>query len=449
MPDMIGGEDRVDGEDNGGGGAGLPRPGDVLAAAKRISGHLPRTQTRPSPKLAALTGAREVYLKIDTSLHTSSFKERGALNAVLQLGEAERKAGVITASAGNHAQALAHHAGRLDVSAVVVMPAATPQVKVDGARAVGADVILHGEVFDDALAHARALAAEQGRTFVHAFDDARVIAGQGVAMLELVADAPALDMVVIPVGGGGLIGGCLLALEALSQEALHSGAEIGGGAKAGTAPHVPEILAVEPSMYPSMARALRGQTDMIVGGDTIAEGVAVKTVGGLTRQVVAERLSVDQTLDVTEAAIEDAVVHLAMMEKLVVEGAGALGLAAMLAAPERFAHRSVGLMVCGGNIDARLFGQVFSRHFARANRRARIRVDCSDQPGRLAMIANIIQDSGANVLDVVHDRLALDAPAKMTVIDFIVEIENAAVTTGVIERLQAAGFARARVIEAR
>lgn len=404
---------------------------DVLAAAERITNHLPRTHTRPAPKLAALTGAREVFVKVDTALHTASFKERGALNALLQLPEDQAEAGVITASAGNHAQALAHHGRRLNIPVSVVMPKSTPSVKIDGARSLGAKVILHGEVFDEAMDEARRLGEQEGRTFIHAFDHPHVIAGQGVAMLELLADAPDIDIAPIPVGGGGLISGSILAASVLRPE--------------GKTP--PEILAVEPTMYPSMARALRGEAPMTLGGDTIAEGVAVKTVGGLTKALVQEHLSIDHTLDVSEATIEEAVVHLAMKEKLVVEGAGALGLAAMLEHPDRFHDRRVGLLICGGNIDARLFGQVLARHIARSRRRARIRVECPDRPGRLASISNIIQGNGANVMEVIHDRLALDALAKSTVIDFIIETEDASVTAAVVERLQAAGFPRSRLVE--
>lgn len=406
-------------------------PRDVSAAAERIAHCIPRTQTRTSPKLAALTGARQVYLKIDTSLHTASFKERGAANALRLLSPDQAQAGVITASAGNHAQALAHHAKLLGISAMVVMPEPTPLVKVEGARALGAEIVLHGESFDDAHQHALALADDQGRTLVHGFDNPGVIAGQGVAMLELLADAPDIDITPIQVGGGGLMAGCLLAREGLRAEGKC----------------VPDVLAVEPTLYPSMARALRGDPPIEQGGDTIAEGVAIKAVGPVPRAVIAARLSPEKTLSVAEAAIEEAVVHLAMTEKLVVEGAGALGLAAMLAHPEHFRDRTVGLFICGGNIDARLFGQVLARHTARCHRRARIRVECPDRPGRLAAAANIVQGNGANVMEVIHDRMALDALAKSTVIDFIIEIENPSVTSAVVARLQAAGFPRARIIE--
>ncbi len=409
----------------------LPTGADVEAASKRIGKNLVRTQTRRSPRLAALTGAKDVFLKIDTELHTASFKERGALNALLCMTPKQKKAGVITASAGNHAQALAYHAKRLGISPVVVMPKPTPQVKIDGARALGAKVVLHGELFDDALEEASRIGEDEGRTFVHAFDDANVIAGQGVALKEMLEDAPDLDVVAVPVGGGGLIAGCLLAREGR-----------GDGRK-------PIVIAVEPTMYPSMARAVTGEAPVLLGGDTIAEGVAVKTAGGLTAAIVKQHISAQDMVDVSESSIEEAIVKFAMVEKLVVEGAGALGLAAMLENPDFFRDRSVGLMVCGGNIDARLFGQVLARHLARAHRRARIRVECSDRPGRLAKIAMIMQASGANVMDVIHDRLALDAPAKGTIIDFIIETSDESVTAAVVERLQAAGFPRSRVLESR
>lgn len=404
----------------------LPTIADVLAARERIAGAVARTPTRRAPKLAELVSAREVWVKFDNQQHTGAFKERGALNALLTLDAQRAKKGVVTASAGNHAQALAHHATRLGISTVVVMPVGTPQVKVDGAKKFGAKVVLRGEYFEDAMAAARAIEAEEGRALVHPFDDAAVIAGQATATLELLEDAPGVEIVPVQVGGGGLISGAHLAAEAQ-----------GGAAR---------IIGVEPAMYPCMKNALDG-ANRPVGGDTIAEGIAVKGAGEITQALCRERMSGDDILLVDEDAIEEAVVTLAMKEKTVAEGAGAAGLAALTAYPDLFADRVVGILVCGGNIDARLLGQVLARHLVRTRRRARIRVECRDQPGHLAGITAVLRESGANVIDVLHDRLALEVPAKDTIIDLIIETDDEAATLQVVENLHAAGFPRARIIE--
>ncbi len=403
---------------------------DVLAARRRAAGRLPRTPTRPSAKLAALTGAREVWLKLENQFHAGSFKERGALNALLCLAEPARRAGVVTASAGNHAQALAYHATRLGVSAKIVMPISTPQVKVDGTRRFGGEVVLAGEVFDEAVEAARAIESEERRTFVHAFDDPAVIAGQGTATLELLEDQPGLDMVVIPVGGGGLIAGGVIAAE---------GVAAAGGPRT-------DVLGVETAMFPSLRNALDGKP-RAVGGDTIAEGIAVKAVGAAPLAVLRGRLEPSDVMLVSESGVEEAIVALAMQEKTVVEGAGAAGLAALMENPERFRNRVVGLIICGGNIDARLLAQVLARHLVRTRKRARIRVECSDRPGRLAEITSVLRLAGANVIDVLHDRLALDIPAKDTVIDVIIETDAAEATLSVVERLRESGFDRARLLE--
>lgn len=403
---------------------------DVLKARASARGVVARTPARLAPKLAALTGAASVRLKLENLHYTGSFKERGVVNALSLLSPERAARGVVAASAGNHAQALAYHAQRLNISAVIVMPEATPAVKVEGTRRFGARVVLAGEVFDEAMTEARRIEAEEGRALVHAFDDPAVIAGQATATLELLEDGPEIELIVVPVGGGGLIAGALLAAE---------GAQAAGGPKT-------EIIGVETAMYPSLRKALSGEA-LEVGGDTIAEGIAVKAIGPAPMSVVAPRLGADDVMLVGEGAIEEAIVTLAMVEKTIAEGAGAAGLAALFEHPARFRGRHVGVMVCGGNIDASLFAQVLNRHLVRSKRRARVRVECLDRPGRLAEITNTLRAAGANVIDVAHDRLALDVPAKDTVIDVILETDDAASTLAVIERLRAAGFPRARIIE--
>ncbi len=401
---------------------------DVMAARARLAGRLERTPTRRAPKLESLTGARRVWLKIDAFLHTGSFKERGALNALSCLSEDEAKAGVVTASAGNHAQALAHHAAKLGISAKIVMPEPTPFVKVQGTRKRQATVVLHGDVVDDAMEEARRIAEAEGRALIHPFDDERVIAGQGTALVELLEDADDVESVVCPVGGGGLLAGSLLSAEGVR------------GADA------PSVFGVEPTMFPSLRNALRGDPQP-VGGATVAEGVAVKRVGEAPLDVIRPRMGLERALIVSEAAIEEAVVHLAMREKIVAEGAGALGLAALLEHREAFEDRAVALLVCGGNIDPSLLGSVLSRHLVRARRRARLRVECPDRPGRLAEITAILTKAGANVIDVQHDRLAVDVPAKETMIDVVIETDTAQVTFDVLDTLHAKGFPNARLLE--
>ncbi len=402
----------------------------VLEARERAAGQLPRTPTRASITLADRTSASAVWLKLENHHYAGSFKERGALNAILTLPPEQAEAGVVAASAGNHAQALAYHARRCGVSAKIVMPVGTPHVKVEGTRRFGAEIVLAGDVFDDSMAEARRIEAEEGRALIHAFDNPAVIAGQGTATLELLEDAPELDYLIVPVGGGGLIAGALLAVEGFTKKN-------GAG---------PKVIGVETEMYPS----LRNELDMggrKVGGGTIAEGIAIKSPGGAPLSIIRPRMKAEDVLLVEEAQIEEAVVALAMGEKSVAEGAGAAGVAALLQHSRRFADARVGVIVCGGNIDARLLGQVLARHLVRVRRRARVRVQCVDRPGRLAEITTILHAMNANVMDVMHDRLALDAPAKDTVIDLVIETDHESVMRDVIKRLQEAGFPRARLMD--
>ncbi len=415
----------------------LPTAEDVLSARARMAGQLPRTLTRDAPRLAQEHGAAGVQLKIDTALTTGSFKERGALNAILSLTPEQAQRGVITASAGNHAQALAYHARKRGITVTVVMPAHTPKVKIAGARHLGAEVVLHGEEFDEALAEARRREAEEGLAFVHAFDDPAVIAGQGVAVLEMLEDAPDIDTLLVPIGGGGLISGALLAEETLRA------------ARAAQGRPPLRILGVEPAMYPSMRYALGGRDDVPLGGRTIAEGVAVKRAGGLTMRVCRARMTAQEILTVSEPAIEEAVVALAMGEKLIAEGAGALGLAAMMEHRDIIRARHVGLMICGGNIDARLMAQVLARHLVRTRRRARLRVECLDQPGSLSRVSAILMQEGVNIIDVLHNRMVVDVPAKETRIDLVIETDDASITEGVVKRLRAEGFPGARILDER
>ncbi len=423
--------------------AGALSADDVLAARARLGAATERTPVRVAPALAQRCGARDVWLKLDTLLPTGAFKERGALNALLMLSPEQARRGVVTASAGNHAQALAYHGGRLGVSVTVVMATHTPQVKIAGARRLGARVMLEGDAFDDALAQARRLEAEDGLTLVHPFDDAAVIAGQGVGILEFLEDAPDIDTLLIPVGGGGLIAGALLAAEAA------------GGPRR-------EVLGVEPAMYPSMRLALGDAAallDMegdpearhgVLGGHTIAEGVAVKRAGLLTAAVCRRfGLTAQDIVLVSEPAIEEAIVELAMTEKLVSEGAGALGLAAVIEHEDRVRERRVGLHVCGGNIDARLFAQVLARHLVRTRRRARLRVECFDRPGSLADVTAALTAEGVNIIDVLHNRMVVDVPAKETRVDFVIETDDAAITEAVVARLRRSGFPRARILDER
>ena len=393
-----------------------PTIDDIRAAAERIEGAIVHTPMLMSRTLSERIGA-EVWLKFENLQFTSAYKERGALNKLLQLTDEERARGVITASAGNHAQAVAYHARRLGIPATIVMPATTPTVKVSQTEGHGARVILEGDMFDDAYARARELELEQGLVFVHPFDDPMVIAGQGTLALEMLEVAPDLDTVCIPIGGGGLMSGIALAARALKPDITLYGAEA--------------------ELYPSMKCAIEGCA-LPIGGDTLAEGIAVKRPGDLTSAILKDL--VDEILLVAERDLEHAVALLVTVEKSVVEGAGAAGLGAMLAQPERFAGRKVATVLCGGNIDTHLLANVLVRELVRTGRIARLRVAAQDQPGALAAITAKFHEAGVNIIEIRHSRIFTALPAKDTVIEVECEARDSAAIDQVERMLEAAGF---------
>lgn len=389
---------------------------DVVAAHARISDQIVRTPTLISRTLSDLTGAT-VYLKFENLQFTAAYKERGALNTLLQLSEAARSAGVIAASAGNHAQGLAFHANRLGIPATIVMPRNTPIVKVVQTQGHGATVILEGDTFDAAYAHARILEGERGLTFVHPFDDPRIIAGAGTVALEMLADVPQIDMLAVPIGGGGLISGMATVARAQARPV--------------------EVVGVEAELFPSMYNRVNG-TDMPCAGDTLAEGIAVKEPGGITSRMVAEL--VDDIVLVSERSLEEAVSLLLQIEKTVVEGAGAAGLAALLAHPERFRGRTVGVVLCGGNIDTRLLANVLLRDLARSGRLARLRIRLQDQPGALFNVARIFEAERVNIIEVYHQRVFTTLPAKGLITDIECETRDRAHLDKLVAALRAGGY---------
>jgi len=394
---------------------------DIEAAAARLVGHVLDTPFVESKTLSQITGA-QVFLKFENLQFTASFKERGALNklaALLESGQAIR--GVIAASAGNHAQGVAHHAQRLGLRAVIVMPVLTPTVKVERTRGFGAEVVLHGDGFDEARDHALALAEAEGLTFIHPFDDPLVIAGQGTMALEMLRGQPALDMLVIAVGGGGLISGIATAARALLK---------------GRQPPI-EIIGVQTTRFPAMFNLFKG-TQLPQGISTIAEGIAVGQPGQITRRVVAEL--VDDLVLVDEGEIEQAIVMLLEIEKTLVEGAGAAGLAALLKEPARYAGKRVGLVLCGGNIDPLLLAAIIERGMVRAGRLARIRVGARDAPGVLARITTIVAEAGANIDEVHHQRAFSTGSVQNVDVELVLQTRNPAHVREVVAALTAAGF---------
>ena len=393
-----------------------PTIDEVRAAAERIKGSVIRTPMLVSRTLSEVIGA-EVWLKFENLQFTAAYKERGALNKLLQLDPAEHSRGVIAASAGNHAQAVAYHAKRLGIPATIVMPSTTPTVKVTQTAGHGANVVLHGDMFDDAYARARELALEKGYVFIHPFDDPQIIAGAGTLGLELLEDAPELDTIVIPIGGGGLMSGVSIAARSVKPDI--------------------ELIGVEAELYPSMKCAIEG-CHLPLGGDTLAEGIAVKQPGDLTSRILREYAN-DVVL-VSERDLERAVSMLVGIEKTVVEGAGAAGLAAMLADPERFRGKKVATVLCGGNIDTHLLANVLVRDLVRQGRIARLHVAAKDQPGALAAITSKIYEAGVNVIEINHSRIFTRLPAKDTMIEVECEARDAASIDDVVARLEAAGF---------
>ncbi|HEY0629139.1 MAG TPA: threonine ammonia-lyase [Sphingomicrobium sp.] len=393
-----------------------PTIDDIKAAAERIKGAVIRTPMMLSRTLSDIVDA-EVWLKFENLQFTAAYKERGALNKLLQLSDNERGRGVIAASAGNHAQAVAYHGKRLGIPVTIVMPTSTPTIKVTQTEGHGARVILHGERVDDAFAKAREMEAADGYVFVHAFDDVMVMAGAGTVALEMLDDAPQLDAIVVPIGGGGLISGVATAAKVI-RPAI-------------------QIVGVEAELYPSMKNVVEGR-DSHIGGDTLAEGIAVKEPGQLTRKIIGDL--VDRIDLVSENDIEHAVAMLVNIEKSVVEGAGAAGLAAILADPERFRGRKVATILCGGNIDTHLLANVLVRELVRCGRIARLRIAAQDRPGALAAITAKFFECGVNIIETNHQRVFSRRPAKDTVIEVECEARDSRAIDTLVERLESAGF---------
>jgi len=389
---------------------------DVRAAQKRIADQLSNTPCLHSRTLSQLTGA-QVFIKFENLQFTASFKERGALNRLLQLTEAERRRGVCTMSAGNHGQAVAYHAHRLGIPATIVMPRHTPFVKVQHTRSHGATVVLHGDTLVEAFEHSQQILAEQGLTFIHPYDDPDVIAGQGTIALEMLASAPDLEQLVIPIGGGGLIAGMAVAAKAISPDI--------------------ELIGVQSTSYPSMPAALSG-AEALCQGNTIAEGIAVKWAGLLTREVV--RALVADIVLVNESELEGGIALLLNVEKTVAEGAGAASLAAILSQPERYRGRKVGLILSGGNIDPRLLASVIMRELVREQRIVTLRIPIADQPGALSRLTHVIGEQGGNILDVFHRRLSMNVPAKSATLELSFESRDAGHADTIVAAVRAAGF---------
>jgi threonine dehydratase len=389
---------------------------DVQAARRALAGAVLRTPMLPAPKLSAVTGA-EVFVKYENMQVTNSFKDRGAYVKLAALSAAERSRGVIAMSAGNHAQAVAYHSRRLGIPATIVMPVTTPFVKVKATEAYGARVVLDGETLSECQDRAAAMTRDHGLVLVHPYDDPAIIAGQGTVALEMFEDVGDLEVLVVPIGGGGLIAG-----NAIAAHGLRPGVDIVG---------------VEAALYPSMRNAITGANSPI-GGPTLAEGIAVKNVGTLTLPVVRELVS-DIVL-VDEAHLERAVNAYLTLQKTMAEGAGAAGLAAMFAAPERFRNRKVGLILCGGNIDPRILASIMVRELEREHRIVSFRLTIADRPGVLGPIATLLGKLGANILEVDHRRLFLDVPAKGAKLDITVEARDHAHSKEIMLALSEGGY---------
>jgi len=394
---------------------------DIEAARRTLAGQVVRTPTLPAPRLSELTGAT-VFVKFENLQRTNSFKDRGSLVKLSALTEDERRQGVIAMSAGNHAQAVSYHAGRLGIPAAIVMPVTTPFVKVDATRAYGAEVVLEGETISEAQLCAEGLARTRGLVFVHPYDDPRIMAGQGTIALEMLEEVPDIDMLVIPIGGGGLIAGNAVAAKAVKPAI--------------------EIIGVECALYPSMYGALKGK-QVECGGPTLAEGIAVANVGTLALPIVRQHVA--DILLVEETHLEQAVDAFAVLQKTVAEGAGAAGLAAMLAQPERFRGRHVGLILAGGNIDPRILASVMVRELERSDRVVAFRLTIPDRPGVLGLIATKLGRLEANILDVDHRRLFLDVPAKGARLDITLETRDRTHADQIQEALAADGYLPQRI----
>ena len=389
---------------------------DVRDAGAALAGQIVRTPTVPAPLLSEHLGCR-LFLKLENLQCTGSFKERGALNRLCRLDEAERARGVVAASAGNHAQGVACHAQRLGIPATIVMPRHTPFTKVERTESYGATVVLHGNHLTAAEQHATALAKERGLIVIHPYDDAHIIAGQGTVALELLEDVPDIDDIVVPIGGGGLISGIAVAAKALRPDI--------------------RVIGVEADLYPSMSDTLRG-ISREYAGTTIAEGIAVKRPGVLTQEIV--RALVDDIVLVDEATMERAVHLLLTDQKLLGEGAGAAGLAALLSAGERFAGRRVAAVICGGNIDARLLASVMMRGLVREGHLVRLMIGIDDSPGMLARVAGVIAKGGGNIVEVYHHRLWYSVSPKRAELELVVETRDRLHAQAIRQGLAGEGF---------
>src|SRR5437764_5422804 len=396
---------------------------DIETARRTIGAQVLRTPMLPAPKLSALTGA-EVWVKYENLQVTNSFKERGAVVKLATLSAAERARGVIAMSAGNHAQAVAYHAKRLGIPAIIVMPETTPSTKVERTRSHGAQVILSGETLADSQITAEALVREKGLVLIHPYDDDKIIAGQGTIGIEMIEDEADLDCIVVPIGGGGVISGTAIAAKHLKPDI--------------------EMLGVEVKLYPSMYHALRGQPSRC-GGSTLAEGIAVKNVTERTLAICKQ--FVDDVRLVGESDIERAVMGYLAHQKTLSEGAGAAGLAAVLVDPADFRGRKVGLVLCGGNIDPRILASVIYRELEREHRIVNLRIQIDDRPGILGRIATTLGKLGANILEVSHRRMFLDVPAKGAELEIMIETRDARHTDEIVATIEAEGFS-ARVLDA-
>ena len=391
-------------------------PDDIYAAAKQLSSKIINTPTLPAPALSKLLGC-ELYLKHEQLQHTSSFKARGAYLAILALSDAERAQGVITMSAGNHAQAVAYHAQKLNIHATIVMPKQTPFAKIERTRAFGAEIVLEGRNLNECEKTVAQLQRQYGYSLIHPYDDAHVIRGQGTVGLEILDSVPDLDCLVVPIGGGGLIGGISLIAKSIKPDI--------------------EVIGVEAELYASMYQTLNGQS-LAVGGETIAEGIAVKMPGALT--VPLAKAYVDNILLVTEQQLEWAVGTLAEQQRIIAEGAGAAGIAALYGYRQKFAGKKVGVVICGGNIDMRLLGTILNRNMMSDGRLVRLRIDISDEPGMLASISAAIGESGGNIVEIYHQRMFYDVPAKLAKIDAVVDTRGQAHVEEIIAALVARHF---------
>jgi threonine dehydratase len=399
---------------------------DIRKAAEVIDGAVIRTPLIPAPRLSRRLGC-EIYLKLESLQYTGSFKDRGALVKLRSLNEKQAKRGIIAMSAGNHAQGVAYHAKRLGIPATIVMPEFAPFTKVEQTRKFGARVMLTGDTLDASAVAAREIGEKDGLAFVHPYDDPLIVAGQGTVGLEIMADRPDLDDVIVPIGGGGILSGIATAMRALGSKARFFG--------------------VEAALYPSMYQAIHNEVPRL-GGETLADGIAVKKPGELTKAIIEEM--VEDIFIVDESAVETGVLMLVELQKVLAEGAGAASVAALLDEDTRarFAGRKVGLVITGGNIDVRLLSWVLTRGLVRDGRIVRLRIDIIDRPGVLAQVAKLIGDSGGNIIEVYHHRLFYDVPAKEAEVDAVVETRNEMHVDEIVANLRGGGFAT-RVLSSR